>query len=145
MVTSKFKLERYFFTQQEVRANPSHNPGVLRGDSSVEVNSTAGPSPAKPNQHFIEVIVSLDEANSENPPYFFRLAMFGIFNSAPELNEEEAHKLASTVGPQLLIGAARDCLASMTARGPWGSFFMDIVHIRPEGNETAEQSGNVQQ
>jgi len=68
--------------------------------------------------------VSLDEENADNPPYFFDVTAFGIVVVDDGMPSDEAYRLACTTTPQTLIGAIREHLASITARGPWGAVFL---------------------
>lgn len=134
MSRSKLRLEQYYFPHQEVRANPAHNPAGAKDGSALTINFKTGVIPNKPGTHIVELVVELDEANSDNPPYFFKLHAFGVFAAAPDLNEDEARALASVQGAQVLLGAARDHLVSLTSRGPWGGFYLNIIPLQPPIN-----------
>lgn len=129
-----FHLETYFFVHQEVRANPEHNTEV---EANVFVTQMVNVSavddlPDNRKRFTVELVIKLDEKDSVNSPYFFTLGTYGIFGLEDEVDfptdEERAIALQSGA-VQILVGAARERIASLTARGPWGAHILDVMSI----------------
>jgi preprotein translocase subunit SecB len=134
------RLERYFFPHQEVRANPAHERGG-KLHNQVNVNAGVGAVEGRKGAFAIDLTISLDEDKSENPPYFFTINAFGILVAEGDSDIANAQELARLIGSQLLIGAARERLADLTARGPWGQFLLNLVR-RFEMVEEAQNSSS---
>lgn len=130
MTTAKLQLERYFFPHQEVRANPAHDPAGNRGGTRTETRVNTWPIEGRPDAFAAECIIGLDEAASENPVYFYTIHVFGVFVVLHDSTEEESMKVAANTAITMLIGAARERLAELTARAPWGVLFLDTVYIQ---------------
>lgn len=122
------RLERYFYTDQQVTANPnfldSSTPHIdfLVEASAVRITDQTG-------KYGVTAKISLNQEKSFNSPYFFSLSAFGIIciKEHSEIAAAEAQIEAS--GAQLLIGAIRERLAEMTSRGPWGIIHLDFVPL----------------
>ena len=135
------RLENYFFPHQEVRANPTYDP---RGDCHGSHTNTACavlPVEGRENTFAIEVQIALDEEKSINPPYFFTMHVFGVFSIDEEIQASAASRVNIGVVQevQILIGAIREHLANMTARGPWNVFLLAPVPIQVELNLVSSQ------
>ncbi|MFZ5510782.1 MAG: hypothetical protein ACOZCP_12085 [Pseudomonadota bacterium] len=133
MAQFPLRLEQYFFTEIQVRANPDFKPAGTLVGSHVDVRSNAGVIEDRTDHYFVDCVVSLDETKSENPPYFFRVNAFGILNASdPDLTDDVAKQhLVRSAGAQVLIGAIRELVAELTSRGPWGVFVVPIIPIAP--------------
>jgi preprotein translocase subunit SecB len=122
MDTFPLQLDRYFFTETVVRANPGHVPTGPSDGSLIVPTLSCSPIEGREDAFALELTVTLDESKSENPPYFFSINAFAILVAAPDLPHEEALPMAQESGFIMLIGAIREHLAGITARGPWGPF-----------------------
>jgi len=122
------QLERYFFPHQEIRANAHYDINGDRSGNKVQIAvHNARQIPERETAFTIDVTISLDEENSVNPPYFFKVQAFGIFVIPEGVASAFDPKSANQEVLPLLIGAIREPLAAMTARGPWGPFFVGLI------------------
>jgi hypothetical protein len=133
---SQLQLENYFFAHQEVRANPAHDPKGNRKGSRVDLSYVVSPIDLGLGAYGIEVTVSLNEAESENPPYFFRISAFARVSVQPATSVST--ELVAVNSLNILIGAIRERLATLTARGPWGPFFLNAMALRAEMSDSDE-------
>ncbi|MHB1099534.1 MAG: hypothetical protein ACYCZR_08275 [Burkholderiales bacterium] len=133
------QLRQYFFTKIECNANPEYNPaGNLRG---THITPKFGSNLLDgQNAIAIECAISVDRDASENVPYFFEIAAFGVLDIMPDTPQELALNYAQVPGIQILVGAIRESLAGITARGPWGSFVIPMIAITPVAPASPEQS-----
>ena len=122
MDTFPLQLDRYFFTDSTVRANPEHNPAGDRQGSRVSTAFQSQPVADRLGAYTVEMTVMLDETTSLNPPYFFSISAFAVILTPPTLDPAAAWTVVRGTGFNVLIGAIREHLATMTARGPWGLF-----------------------
>lgn len=139
---SDVNVEQYFFPILSVEANPSHDP---EEENLTIFSVKERVIKMKEAQRFgMELTVGSNEEESTNPPYFFKVAAFGFFNvSSNDADPDEMESICRIVGRRILMGAAREQVASMTSRGPW-----DTVHLRavagvgnlsdPEANPSEE-------
>jgi preprotein translocase subunit SecB len=124
------RLERYFFTEQQVTANPRYvndqnDQAVLEYTYHLNTDKLNGSS----HLYGITIKISINQEQSKNPPYFFTLAAFGIVEITEDLDETTIQKLVDFSGGQLLIGVIRERLSDMTSRGPWGPLFLDFIPL----------------
>lgn len=133
------QLDRYFFPHQEVVANPEHDPGGVRNGSKISVHVGAAPIAGQSNTYAVEVTLSLDDEKSINPPYRFTLHAFGIWTTTDDVPADSAPSMATATGVPILIGAAREHLAAMTSRGPWGPFILGPIPLQMVPADPAQE------
>lgn len=135
------RLENYFFPHQEVRANPTYDPRGDRRGSHTNTAFAILPVEDRENAFAVEVQIALDEEKSINPPYFFTMHAFGVFSIDQEIETSAASpaNIGGVQGAQILIGAIREHLATMTARGPWDVFLLAPVPIQVEVSSAPSQ------
>ncbi|MEI2782305.1 MAG: hypothetical protein V9H25_14010 [Candidatus Competibacter sp.] len=121
-----WRLENYFFPHQEVRANLSHDPNGNRLGSQFTPSFSLVAIEGRTNAVGVEASVSLDEDKSDNPPYFFTISAFGILTTDLETTDDMRTQAAS-FGINVLFGALRERLATLTSRAPWGTFVLGPV------------------
>lgn len=124
------RLDRYFFTQSVVQANPQHDPEGAKDGSRVEPQFSCAAVDADSRTFAVELTISLNEAESENPPYFFTISAFALLKSEQGIPQDAALALANSTGFNMLAGAVREHLASTTARGPWGPFLFGPLTLQ---------------
>lgn len=91
----------------------------------------------------MEMNVSSDKDDSKNAPYEYDVrafAMLAYLDDTTDPLDDNDLKRAGVVGYQAAIGAIREHIASMTARGPWDTFFLRIVDI--DEDEIGESQGS---
>ena len=74
------------------------------------------------------------------PPYVVKLScwsMFRLHDSA--MAEEDARRLVWVTGGSIVYSMAREYLAMLTARGPWGPYFLPTISLR--GSQPATDEG----
>jgi len=147
------RLDEYFFPIQEIKANPKHTPGevhtvntqILRGIKKVS-DETEDQDAA----YSVELRIRTDEKQSSNLPYFLDLSVYGVFFvNTDSLDNTQINALIESTGVSVLFGAARERVASMTSRAPWGTFHLEVMPISlnsiPAGGDeepaTAVQEG----
>jgi preprotein translocase subunit SecB len=124
------RLERYFFTEQQVNANPGFDqddavPSILDFFYNVQTVRIGG----NDHEYGITAKVSLNHEQSQNPPYFFSISAFGIIAANEDIDAAAVESMIETTGAQMLLGAIRERLSDMTARGPWGPIYLDFVPL----------------
>ncbi|MDX1252490.1 MAG: hypothetical protein IDH49_09645 [Gammaproteobacteria bacterium] len=129
-MTNPLRLEQYFFPHQEVRANPGHDPAGKLDGTNTTTKTNISRIPDRSDAVIAECVLSLDETTSENPIYFFTLHVFGIFVAPEGMPEDVMMQSAPRTAIPILIGAARERLAELTARAPWGTLFLNTVPIQ---------------
>lgn len=132
------RLERYFFTRQEVLANPEHQQTGKKDGSAIQSDVNVFAVDERPGAYGVEVTLRLDEDASENAPYSFCIQAFAVFVQSAELPPDQALQLAASTGLNMLIGAMRERLADLTGRGPWGAFMLNLVVINTKIEKISE-------
>jgi len=123
-------LREYYFPTQIAQANPEFDPqGDLHG---TKIKLSFNFFKAEENGHvwIADMSVETDEAESVNPPYFFEIQAFGVFQSDDEADEPLILSVGQIACNQILTGAIRERLADLTSRGPWGQHLLNIIPIK---------------
>lgn len=122
------QLERYFYTEQQVSANPNY----LESSSphlDFLIDASVVRLTDQPGKYGLTASATINQETSFNSPYSFLISAFGIVNVNKESDIAAAEAQIEVSGAQLLIGAIREHLAEMTSRGPWGAIYLDFVPI----------------
>jgi|GEM_PF-1123431 len=126
------RLERYFFTHQQVTANPDFNQDIVNNPIHFEyiIDGDATRLADQDHQYGISAHVELNQEKSKNPPYFLSVTAFGIVSIKDDtVGPAAIESMIESSGIQLLLGAIRERLADMTARGPWGQINLDFIPL----------------
>jgi len=132
MKSFPLRLENSFFPHQEVRANPVHDTSGNKAGTEVNINHAIQRIKGRENTFGVELTISADEEMSDNPPYFFTISGYAIFvfNDEDGGNMFDEHMFEIPC-VQMLIGAIRERLSSITSRAPWGTFTLNMVPMLP--------------
>ena len=134
------KLVKYFFPETSVKASQDHDTEGRIDSTEQSVSVEIVEIPSMDNQHTVKVRLISDDEGSENAPYSYQIEAFGIFEAASTESEEllEAYKENfQPVAVQILFGAIREHLATVTARGPWGNFIVGVLNIKADKDKQA--------
>lgn len=129
MTDFPLRLDRYFFTEQQVIANPDYQANSGQ-QVDFRVDASASQIEGQPGRYGITAKVESNPEKSDNPPYSFAITAFGVIATTEGVECVLAEAQIETSAAQLLIGAIRERLAELTARGPWGTLYLDFVPIR---------------
>lgn len=133
------QLERYFFPHQEVIANHEFIQDKDGTHTHTDINSNLSPVPEQKGKYGIDVQLVLNQEKSNNPPYFFKIIVFGVFTlNETEIDPENFERLIRETGSSILIGAARERLAEITSRGPWPAQQLGIVPLTQKTEQDEE-------
>lgn len=128
------QLKSYSFPVQISRANQEFDPqGELNGTKTS--NSFIFVKADDNDQTwFAQMTVATDVNESVNPPYFYEIHAFGIFQSEIGTDEQIINSAGQVECFQVLTGAIRERIAELTSRAPWGQHTLDIIpfHINTE-------------
>lgn len=120
------QLENYFFTHQEVIANPDFSQDAsARSENKINFNVTKHAA----GRYSIAGEIALDKDKSDNSPYYFHIAAFASISIDEEADIGQIDALIHTAGTQLLVGVMRERLAELTSRGPWRGLHLNFVPI----------------
>jgi hypothetical protein len=125
------QLEELFFPVQWVQANPDHDPNGNRRGTAVSISPLQVQRVDSGESKFIaELIIESNAEQSDNPPYSFTLHVYAVVNlTTDSIDMASAQAVITTTCLMLLIGAARERLAELTSRAPWGRFFIDVMPV----------------
>jgi len=131
------RLENIFFPHQEVRAIPTHNIEGERDGSRVTFTNVLSAIQGREDAFGIEITMKLDEEKSKNPPYLFTISVFGVFVAENNVDviKPELKAQMEIAATQIVVGAIRERLSSITSRAPWGAFTLGVVPLAPQQQE----------
>jgi hypothetical protein len=118
------QLEELFFPVQEVRANPEYDPNGNLSDTQVDRSINVWALDEAADRYGVTLEIAIDKETSVNPPYFFALHAYATMRADPRLDAATRQSSVRADGQTILLGAARERLLDLTARGPWGRFLL---------------------
>jgi len=101
------------------------SPKVMLADSSVKIGIDVGTNPKNRSKFRIMLQVESDEA--EDAPYNFSLQLIGYFSLKSKKVSLETSIFFHRNSVMLLYSAAREIIASVTARGPFPAFILPTL------------------
>lgn len=126
------RIEQYFFPETHVVALQNHDPaGELHG-TKQKVSHHIEKVEGDQIRHGVSLIIETDDEASVNPPYQYKIGAYGVFQPQSDESEELLQGYLDNVEPvaiQILMGAAREHLAAITARSPWATFICNAATI----------------
>lgn len=143
MKISPLQLERPEYPEVSVRANPRVDEKLV--DEPLPIKVEAGVSFEADGRHFVYISIRQED---ENFPYVVRLNAFSIFTFDPE-GCRAAYKSAFNPGviganvARMLFSGARELLAFVTSRAPWGSASLPSLMIEPSDVELQFEDGKL--
>lgn len=147
------QLDRLFFTEVRVKASTAASGTPSQGQVQTTVSLFENQANARAWQARVEIRVSPTEA--QQVPYEIHLVAFGQFTISDERSDRShAAQLVAVSGASIIYSAAREYLAVLTGRGPWGAFqlptvsFMNVkvegpaaVKARPSSKRSGQKTG----
>jgi hypothetical protein len=120
------QFEDMLFPVLEMGTNNKHDPKGERAGTQLLVNHQITRLGGGDGRYGLAVAVGSDNQNSVNPPYKFMVEVYAIViikESALDAEAETKQVLAN--GLPILMGSARERIAELTARAPWGRFLIN--------------------
>lgn len=133
-MTQIMHLKNYFFTKVSFAANPNFKAkGKATGDAKVNVTSRRLVSKTDP----LDFQVMLKICSEEGGPYDFELSVVGLFRADEMIPEKKRSLVIGVNSSSILYSAAREYLATLTGRGPWGPVLLPVTSFAPANKEAA--------
>lgn len=128
-------LEELFFPEQVVRANSEHDPAGVKNGTRVNIRFRIHRLDDREARWGAGLEVTVDEAASDNPPYWFSLDLYAIFRWLGETAQPlDEVWLQQQIHP-VLEGAVRERLLDLTSRAPWGRFLLDVSVLQAQHSQ----------
>lgn len=124
--SNEINLTNYFLPIIEVAANPSHEPSektmtIFSVNAQVEETENEA-------QYAVNIEVLSNQEESTNPPYTFRLSGVAFFIiTSEEYDDNNAKEVCFQIGHQVLLGAIREQITTLTGRGPWNAVQLRVI------------------
>ena len=87
----------------------------------------------------VQLDIAPESTNDAPLPYKIELQVVGIFDVTPEVEEQDMGRVVYNQGGALLYSAAREYLLTLTGRGPWPPFALNIATFAPFTDRTIKQ------
>ena len=130
MSKSPLRLEKYFWTEVTLKANPNFKPEDFK-DSDIDFTSKSNVKvgTSKNNPHEFQVMLNIKiEPLDERPlPYDATLELVGFFNVDTAIAADAATNLARVTGASILYSAAREFFLTLMSRGPWEPLMLPTI------------------
>jgi len=131
----RIDIKQLIFPIQIVKTNPEHVSSgeevTIKASVDVKRNKIEG----EETSIGIEMTVFLDKDESFNYPYDFEITVFSVFqlNKPVDKLTKKDKDFINMNTTQILIGAIRERLASLTSRAPWGDFVLNALSVPKSG------------
>lgn len=138
MKASALRLEASFLEQVEFKVNHAFDPSLIAGKSLSDLmvdwrlaSRTDLEFHAERDLYVTRLTVILAEHSdaSSKPPYYFTVAMVGMFNYEQSFPLEKRAGLFASNGPAVLLGAIRELVFSLTSRGPYAPIMLPTANF----------------
>lgn len=139
MKRAGFTLETLFYPETSVKANTAYNREAQDTPSDPQVKIFFAADGAE-NSFTMGLRLDL-EASSPADPYNINLFAVGRFIGDASLTLEEQAKLILQSGPNILYGAARDHVFTLTSKSAWNEFFLPPIVFDPSDFDLDEPAG----
>src|SRR3989442_9777643 len=129
MGPSPLQLKNYYTTQLSFSAQPGFqtvgDENVLTdADLTVDIQWKDG---KHARERTCLLSIELDDPSGNKFSCTFRAALVGLFEVVPEWPDNMVDVLFQANAPALLYSAARECLAMVTGRTPYGRILLPSV------------------
>nr|WP_321513124.1 protein-export chaperone SecB [uncultured Pseudodesulfovibrio sp.] len=134
------KMDYHFFPNVEVEMclelpGQEAVEGFMDLDWDFEVN--VGQDENRKEAYSIRM--QLSTANQEKKAYKVKLTALGFFHFTDECPEEQRESMIYVLGQNMLYGACREYLYTMTAHGPHPALYLPGVTFVPDNNGEEEE------
>ena len=147
MSKSPLQLEKYFYTEVTLKANPNFKPEDFKDgkiDFTCKSNIKVGTSKNNPHEFQVILNVKLEPMDERHLPYDASLEIVGFFNVDTGVSAETASDLARVTGASILYSSAREFLLTLMSRGPWEPLMlptMSFTELAQKNREKKELAG----
>jgi len=147
MSKSPLRLEKYFYTEVTLKANPNFKPEDFKDgkiDFTCKSNIKVGTSKNNPHEFQVILNVKLEPMDERPLPYDASLEIVGFFNVDTGVSAETASDLARVTGASILYSSAREFLLTLMSRGPWEPLMlptMSFTELAQKNREKKELAG----
>ncbi|MCU0808394.1 MAG: hypothetical protein MUC53_10810 [Candidatus Contendobacter sp.] len=130
------------FPEITILANPDFKPDGPQHLVDANLNSALSTQAieGEDNQFFSELRVKLEPDSKANVPYYFDILCLLTLTIGPEVPKEHRLSLANQAAHTIAFPAVRELILNLTARQPWGQFFIGLSVLTPQAVKEAEPS-----
>jgi hypothetical protein len=129
------RLESFFYPNVEIRSNPNYDSDQ---PSNPEISLSGHLIFSSQRIFMADIHVAIEDAQEKNLPYDLDIQVYGNFASDEDLKVnpgqqefmpiENLRAVRATAGG-LLIGGLREFITTITARQPWGPYFIPTMKV----------------
>lgn len=122
-----------------IEANPEHDPESPAIDFECEIGNSCR---LDDDQKTIHLVISYasDDSAEKNLSYNIKLrfyASFSISKRISEIPKKTQSEILEDIA-SLAIGSIRETIASITSRGPWGTYLVPFINHQELGSDLLE-------
>lgn len=133
MQASQLQLEHYYLDELHFALTEKYGPETIDSEvplrsEDVNVKVEAGQNPDNELEWIFRLNITLDDKESKFP-YEFIIRLTGFFNVSEDCEPKMREQLATINGPSILFSAAREILATVSARSRFVSIFLPPVRF----------------
>ena len=129
------RLESFFYPDVEIKSNPSYDSDHA---STPEISLVGHLIFSSQRNFMADILVTIEDAQEKNLPYDLEVRVYGNFATDEDMNinpgnqefmpVENLRAVRATAGG-LLIGGLREFVTTITARQPWGPYFIPTMKV----------------
>jgi preprotein translocase subunit SecB len=141
MDSAPLQLKYYFVTDLLIKARHDYNLEKDRKYDIKDFHSDIKYSKKKEYPRIRQVSLKLlyKPQKNDNMPYEFNINVIGFFEISSKLPESEVENMVGFNAPAMLYSAAREIIANISGRGPWGPFLLPTVSFMPQKSKKSKK------
>jgi preprotein translocase subunit SecB len=133
MQASKLQLDHYYVEELHFALTDRFGVEAIQTEiplsaEDIDVTVEAGQNPDDELEWYFRLKITLDDKESKFP-YEFTVQLSGFFNVSKDCEPEMRQPLATVNAPSILYGAAREMLATASARSRYLSIFLPPIRF----------------
>jgi len=133
MTNPPLQLEQSFFDHIQIDAQRDYEPPDSEQalvELPVDVEVKTAKLKDDPDRWNVILHVTVARHDTTIPPYVIDAECWSVFRvNAEDLDEEQAAQLSVVTGGSILYSSMREYLGMLTARGPWGGYFLPTISL----------------
>lgn len=130
-----YQIINHFYTVQQVEALPDYNPEGNTNGTIVDVDFSVELNDEKEKVWLALQGIQSNQQESQNQPYQFDFVSLCYFKINPEVENSDEDTVKAAVF-DMMAGATRERLISLSSRGPWQKFSLQPVPTTKMGPDS---------
>lgn len=134
-------LKSYYITNVKIDVIQNHNSEkeYILSTDDIDITVKFLTNKKFPGVWQVQLHIKHKPEEKSNIPYAFSLSMAGFFEVIKTYPKDKVGRLLELDAPAMLYSAAREFIAIITGRGPWGEMILPSTNFFPTTSVAAKR------